>query len=273
MPSNKPNMALLRAMQKYSTRAWVYRPREGWLFAEMTPEERADFRTYEYGITIPKMRVRVPYGPPYTIGNELSRFANSFTYCTMKKAHPLVLSKFHLHQITDEEPMRYATYPVKPGSYETWLWADEIKSCQDLGCKVTVHRGFGWLEWGVPAEWKAPFTRPSRVQCKERTFIYALVDEVTQEVGYVGKSDDPEQRLVDHLRDTKNLAKWEWIQSLQAQGRSPKLLILEEVAVAAEFKRERYWISFYWERGHNLTNDICQYWWKHRSTDKSNGKR
>jgi len=75
----------------------------------------------------------------------------------------------------------------------------QYESAIAAGLHVTVGFGYGWREWGIPPEWKAPFTGPTRVQCKKHTFIYALVDEVTQEVGYVGKSDDPEQRLVDHL--------------------------------------------------------------------------
>ena len=73
-------------MQKYSTRAWVYRPGEGWLFAEMTPAERAEFRSYEYGITIPRMRVRVPYGSAYTItpAGTPERYTAWFCECTFR---------------------------------------------------------------------------------------------------------------------------------------------------------------------------------------------
>ena len=178
----------------------------------------------------------------------------------MPQAHPSLLSKFQLHQVTDDERIRQFWYPVEPGSNETWLWDDEVKMCRGLGCEVTIHGGYGWREWGVPVEWKAPLTTPPRPPYKERTFIYALVDELEQKVRYIGKSDNPEQRLLDHLRDPNNPAKWAWIHSLEAQNRKPKLLILEEVAGAVQFKRERYWISYYMERGHILTNDICQYW-------------
>lgn len=242
MPRNKPNMALLRAMQKYSARAWVYREGQGWLFAEMTPEERAEFRSYEYGITIPRMRVRVPYGPAYTItaGGTPERYAAWFCECTIRIKHAKALRPFGLRN-EDES----VVYPTTAGTSCVWLWDFQYKSAIAAGLDVTVGFGYGWREWGIPTEWKEPLTRPPRVQCKEHTFIYALVDEIVQEVRYIGKSDDPEHRLADHLRDTKNHAKWEWIQSLRAQGRTPKLLILEEVAVAAEFERERYWISFY----------------------------
>jgi hypothetical protein len=47
-------------MQIYSTRGWVYRDEQGWIFAELTPDELAEFKSYKYGITIPRMRVRLP---------------------------------------------------------------------------------------------------------------------------------------------------------------------------------------------------------------------
>ena len=48
--------------------------------------------------------------------------------------------------------------------------------------------------------------------------------------------------------------------SLQAQGRNPELIILEEEVVGKKevYQRERYWVSFYWKRGHNLTNRACR---------------
>ena len=269
-------MTILWAMQSYSTKGWVYRDEQGWVFAKLTPDELVEFKSYEQGITIPRMRIRLPYSQPISFYepelNELNRLdnfnlANWFACCTIPQAHPLVLSRFRLHQKTCDKPTRY---PVEPGGYETGLWADEVNFCRGVGCEITIHYAWGWEEWGVPVEWKTPSTKPPphrRPRSAEYTFIYALIDELTQEVGYVGRSDDPEHRLLDHLRETDNPVKWTWIQSLRVQGRKPKLMILEKVAVAEEDKQEQYWISYYRKHGHNLTNDVCQkrvvYWQRH----------
>src|SRR5260370_2923045 len=171
MPRNKPNMARDRAMRTYSGRAWVYREGQGWLFAEMTPDERAEFRSYEYSITIPRMRVRVPYGPAYTItaGGTPERYAAWFCECTIRIKHAKALRSFDLRN-EDES----VVYPTTPGTSSVWLWYFQYESAMASGLDVTVGFGYGWREWGIPTEWKAPFTRPPRVQCKERTFIYAL---------------------------------------------------------------------------------------------------
>ncbi len=245
---NKPNWPCLLRMQLYSTRGWVYREGQGWIFAELTPDELAEFKSYEYGITIPRMRVRLPYGQLYGfIKREPDDLANWFAYCTMPQAHPLALSRFHIHQMTSDNPMSYTWYPVQPSSYHSWLWADEVEICRELGCKVTVHHGDGWCEWGVPPEWKAP------LQYKERIIIYAFVNELTQEV-YVGQTEKLERRWIEHLRDTKNSSKVALIQSLRSQGREPKPIKLEEVPGEKAIERERYWTSYYKRQGYKIIN-------------------
>lgn len=257
---NKPNCLVLWPLQKYSTRGWVYREGQGWIFAELTPDELAEFKSYKCGkggITIPRMRVRLPYSsqPMFLYKpklRELATFANWFALCTMPQASPLVLSRFHLHQNTDDEPTRY---PVEQGGYETGLWADQVNFCREVGCKITINYAYGWEEWGVPPEWKAPllpFPYKERV-FKERVFIYAFVNELTQEV-YVGQTDNLERRQTEHLRDTKNADKVALIQSLRAQGREPKPIKLEEVAGVNAIERERYWTSYYKSQGYKITN-------------------
>ncbi len=247
---NKPNCIILWYMQEYCTRGWVYREGQGWIFAELTPDELAEFKSYKCGsITIPRMRVRLPYSQPIShLKPELHRlanYANWFAGCTMPHAHPLVLSRFRLYQRTGDEQ---TWYHVEPGSYETCLWSDEVKFCREVGCEVTLQYAYGWYEWGVPPEWKPP------LQYKERIFIYALVNELTQEV-YVGQTENLERRWTEHLRDMKNSGKVALIQSLRAQGREPEILQLEEVAGEQVIERERYWTSYYKEQGYKIINE------------------
>jgi len=37
----------------------------------------------------------------------------------------------------------------------------------------------------------------------DKTFIYTLRDPITDEIKYVGKSDDPKSRLVEHINKSK----------------------------------------------------------------------
>jgi len=257
---NKPNGLILRWIQLYSTRGWVYREGQGWIFAELTPDELAEFQSYEKhgksGITIPRMRVRLPFDTPIIRCvpklNELDKYANWFALCTMPQAHPLVLSRFRLYQKVGNEPTRF---PVEPGGYETGLWADQFKFCRGVGCEVTIHHAFVWEEWGVPDDWRRPLPPLpyKRHVIKERVFIYAFVNELTQEV-YVGQTDNLERRRVEHLRDTKNSDKAALLQSLRAQGREPKPIKLDEEAGEKADEREQYWTSYYKSQGYSIIN-------------------
>jgi len=265
----RPHMMCLKELQKYSTRGWVYREDEGWIFAELTPDERAEFKSYQAGIAIPRMKVRIPHGEvSYFLYENTRTHANWFAYCIMPQVHPLMFTRFQIYHVIDEKPLHgllYRTrYPVVTGSYEAWLWADEVKSSRELGCEITLLGGWGWHEWGVPTEWGVPVTKPLRVRYKERASIYALVDALTQEVGYVGQANNPKQRYTQHMRDASNRERLAWIQSLQAQGRNPELIILEEGVIGKKeiYERERYWVSYYWKQGYNLTNRTCRYWKK-----------
>lgn len=88
----------------------------------------------------------------------------------------------------------------------------------------------------------------------ETTFIYALIDPSTQQIRYVGKSDDPKDRLRRHLGDGANIHKTRWIAKLKRQGLIPLLHILEEVPYSQWQEKERYWIAYYREQGCSLLN-------------------
>lgn len=88
----------------------------------------------------------------------------------------------------------------------------------------------------------------------ETTFIYKLIDPETNEIRYVGKSNNPQKRLLAHVRDQSNTYKGHWLISLRNRGLKPIMEIVEEVPFEIWAERELYWISYYLEHGHPLTN-------------------
>jgi hypothetical protein len=86
-------------------------------------------------------------------------------------------------------------------------------------------------------------------------YLYALKDPITQEVRYVGQSNQPLRRLAEHLTDHQNnQAKAAWIEDLRSQNKEPLIEILEEVQGKDTPEREVWWIAHYQWQGHHLTN-------------------
>ncbi|OQB16591.1 MAG: GIY-YIG catalytic domain protein [Parcubacteria group bacterium ADurb.Bin192] len=87
------------------------------------------------------------------------------------------------------------------------------------------------------------------------TYIYGLKDPETQEMRYVGKSNNPASRYSQHMQDkTSNKHKWNWIKQLADKGLKPELVIIEEVLYKKWEERERFWIKEYAEAGAPLVN-------------------
>src|SRR5689334_24486748 len=88
------------------------------------------------------------------------------------------------------------------------------------------------------------------------TFIYVQKDKTTDEIRYVGKTDDPKRRLKGHNSQWKRTKthKDRWIAQLRAQGLSPIMQIIEEVPFEKWEDRECYWIEYYRTIGCPLTN-------------------
>jgi group I intron endonuclease len=87
------------------------------------------------------------------------------------------------------------------------------------------------------------------------TFIYALCDPRTDDVRYVGKSNDPEKRLRDHLQcRSTNVHKDRWLSKLKSQGQKPLLRVLEECDRSDWKDCERFWIATLLESGAALLN-------------------
>ena len=65
------------------------------------------------------------------------------------------------------------------------------------------------------------------------TFIYLLKDPITLDIKYIGKSDDPNNRLTEHIRKSKykNTYKNNWINGLLESGNLPIMEIIDVVVI------------------------------------------
>lgn len=90
-----------------------------------------------------------------------------------------------------------------------------------------------------------------------RIFIYSLNDPVTNEIRYVGKSDNPELRFSAHLSLSRHkpISKvHRWIHELLLKGTKPNMGILEECSESTWEKREKRLINHYRNSGCDLLN-------------------
>lgn len=80
------------------------------------------------------------------------------------------------------------------------------------------------------------------------SYIYALVDPITEFVRYVGKANDPQLRLRRHLSKHElkpKSRKASWLKSLIAKGLEPGLILLEKVDRCQWQEAECRWIAHY----------------------------
>ena len=85
--------------------------------------------------------------------------------------------------------------------------------------------------------------------------IYALKDPRTGEIHYIGQSIDPEKRFGQHLADTTDTPKVQWLNQLSKLGLQPEMEILESSIAASEVNNsENRWISKGIEEGWPLLN-------------------
>jgi group I intron endonuclease len=85
------------------------------------------------------------------------------------------------------------------------------------------------------------------------TFIYTIADE-NGNIRYVGKSNNPQRRLHQHLKEAKGSHKYNWLQSIINRGYFPIVEILEEVSADDWEIHEIYWISQFRAWEFNLVN-------------------
>lgn len=88
------------------------------------------------------------------------------------------------------------------------------------------------------------------------TYIYTLSDPRTNEIRYVGKSDNPLNRLNEHIRKAKysHTHKNNWINLLIKMNIKPIIEIIDIVNIGECDFWEQYWIDTFKIWGFNLTN-------------------
>ena len=90
----------------------------------------------------------------------------------------------------------------------------------------------------------------------QKTFIYCLYDPITDLPKYIGKSNNPEKRFKEHLKDKTKSKKVNWIKSLIKKDLKPKLEILDEVDENTWEIMESMYISLFRGWGFELLNLI-----------------
>lgn len=91
-------------------------------------------------------------------------------------------------------------------------------------------------------------------------FIYTLSDPITNEIRYIGKTNNIKDRLKRHLQKSnldkyeKNTHKSRWIRSMLICDKSPNIEILDIGNTENVNDLEIYWISQFKTWGFNLTN-------------------
>lgn len=87
--------------------------------------------------------------------------------------------------------------------------------------------------------------------------IYTLIDPRNNQVRYIGKSNNPKQRLANHINRSKSCFNSPihcWIRKLLSLNLKPILFIQEICNENNWQEREIYWIQYYREKYENITN-------------------
>lgn len=86
--------------------------------------------------------------------------------------------------------------------------------------------------------------------------IYMLSDPITQEIRYVGKTNNIKRRYKAHHNPArfKNTTKFDWIKSLRDKNLKAVLKVIEECSADVGKERERFWIKYHLNKGCRLTN-------------------
>lgn len=86
------------------------------------------------------------------------------------------------------------------------------------------------------------------------SYIYTLSNPITEEVRYVGKTNNIKRRLSAHMYKYRNTHKDSWVQSLRINNIIPEICVIDEVSELEWEFWEKHYISLFKSWGFNLTN-------------------
>lgn len=86
------------------------------------------------------------------------------------------------------------------------------------------------------------------------TYIYCLFDPITEQPKYIGKSDNPQKRYFEHIKEKGKTKKINWIKSLKKKDLLPVLEILDEVSTNDWKVMESMYIFLFRGWGFDLLN-------------------
>ena len=89
-----------------------------------------------------------------------------------------------------------------------------------------------------------------------KTYIYILIDPITQHVRYVGKTNKPRSRFNEHISKCSkyNNYKDNWLNSLKKKGLAPEMVIIDETLDEDWEFLEQWYIELFRSWGFKLTN-------------------
>lgn len=89
---------------------------------------------------------------------------------------------------------------------------------------------------------------------KHKYFIYGLIDPTTNQLRYIGRTNNPEKRLKDHIDRNISEGVSALVDELKRKGEKPHMVILQECDDLDPSKTEASWIRVASLLGSDLVN-------------------
>lgn len=149
-----------------------------WLSAGARNDVRSDAdtvheRLWEIDLrsAYPAVAARMPSGPMARIlpDSELDLYQSYYALCKVTIRRQLEIGPFCVRDSSGRN-----SYPTEPGTYEAWLWDDEVRACREAGCGVDLQRGYGWTSWYSAKDWSAAMDSARRKFTKRQAAMVKL---------------------------------------------------------------------------------------------------